>query len=505
MNTAKLVIKDEVNCKFVGLDIDTRRKLVKALEYEIPGAKYSAAARLGRWNGKASFCTIGADTYINLLEVVLPIVTNSGYTVDIEDLRPEAENFEFTQVDENSYSYILWPDGHPLVGKPVVLREHQVKVINNYLQNPIGINLVPTAGGKTIITAVLSHKVEPYGRSIVIVPTKDLVTQTEEDYINLGLDVGVFYGDRREFDKTHTICTWQSLECLYKKSADNDLIDGIERLFVDVVCVMVDEVHRASASVLQKLLSGPLSGVPIRWGLTGTMPKNSHEQIAITACIGPLLGKVATHELQEQGILAKLHINVMQLLDGKYYTSTDFARENNWLTTDPSRILFVANHIKQVAESGNTLILVDRIATGELLNELLEGSVFVSGKMKSKDRKNEYKGIQNIDGKILIATSSVASTGISINRIFNLVLFECGKSFVKVIQSIGRGLRVAEDKDFVNVYDICSNLKFSARHLSERKKFYNEAGYPFTLSKIGYEKSTSVTEWLNIRRKISKE
>ena len=94
-----------------------------------------------------------------------------------------------------------------------------------------GLQEVATGAGKTLITAVLSHKCEAYGRSIVIVPNKDLVTQTEEDYKNLGLDVGVLYGERKEYDKTHTICTWQSLAILEKKTKnDKDKISQVKRL-----------------------------------------------------------------------------------------------------------------------------------------------------------------------------------------------------------------------------------------------------------------------------------
>ena len=76
--------------------------------------------------------------------------------------------------------------------------------------------------------------------------------------------------------------------------------------------------------------------------------------------------------------------------------------------------------------------------------------------------------------------------GINIPRIFNLVLVEPGKSFIRVIQSIGRGIRKAEDKDHVEIWDITSTAKFSKRHLTERKKFYNEARYPYTIKKLKY-------------------
>lgn len=486
MAKTKLVIHDEVNIKFEDLDVATRRKMVQSLEFILPYARHTPAFKLGRWDGKMSYCDIGARSYLNLLDVLLPIVQESGYEVEVEDLRDTSHNFEFEEVNENSYAHILWPKGHPKAGEPITLREHQYEVINSYLNNLTGINIAPTGAGKTIITAILSHKVQPYGRSIVIVPTKDLVTQTEEDYINMGLDVGVFYGDRKEYGKTHTICTWQSLESLNRKSKEEELDIDIEAFFEGVVCVIVDEVHKAKADVLRKLLSSYLAHAPIRWGLTGTMPEEDADKIGVIACIGPMLGKINTKELQEKGILAKLHVNVWQLQDLGEAAFTNYQAELKWLTTSQARLKFLAKQVITMSESGNTLVLVDRVQTGEMLQALIPDSIFVSGKMKSKDRKDEYKEVQEVDGKVIIATYGVASTGINIVRIFNLVLFEAGKSFVRVIQSIGRGIRVAPDKDFVNVYDVCSNCKFSKRHLTKRKKHYTEAEYPFTVTKIQY-------------------
>lgn len=485
MKKTTLEIKDEVNIRFHDLDVSTRRKLVQALEFFVPYARHTPAYKLGRWNGKISFADIGGRSYLNLLDVLLPIVQNEGYELEIDDQREQHEPFEFEEVHENSYAHIVWPEGHPLAGQPITLRDHQIDVINSYLNNITGINIAPTGAGKTIITAILSHKVQPYGRSIVIVPTKDLVTQTEEDYINLGLDVGVFFGDRKEYGKTHTICTWQSLESLSKRSKEDEDIIGLEDFFKGVVCVIVDEVHKAKADVLRKLLSTYLHNAPIRWGLTGTMPEDEGDKVAVRACIGPMLGAIKTKELQEKGILAQLHINVWQLQDlGDVFDN--YQSELKWLTTNQARLKYLAKEVVKMSDNGNTLVLVDRVQTGEMLQSLIPGSIFVSGKMKSKDRKEEYKEVQEVDGKVIIATYGVASTGINIVRIFNLVLFEAGKSFVRVIQSIGRGIRVAPDKDFVNVYDVCSNCKFSKRHLTKRKKFYTEAEYPYTVTKVTY-------------------
>ena len=481
----KLIIQDECNIKFEGLDATTRRKLVQCVEFFLPYARHMPAYKLGRWSGKISFCDIGGRSYLNLLDRLLPVVQSQGYDIEIEDLR-STHAFEFDEVDSTSYTHILWPKGHPLAGQPVEIKDHQVDLINTYLSNPTGINIAPTGSGKTVITAILSHKVEPYGRSIVIVPTKDLVTQTEEDYINFGLEVGVFYGDRKEYGKKHTICTWQSLESLSKRARAGSTDTDLEDFFEGVICVMVDEAHKAKADVLRKILSGPARHVPIRWGLTGTMPEEEFERVSIVAAVGPVIDRVEVRELQEKGILAKLHINVLQLADLGESAFSNYQAELKWLTTSRARLQLISQKIQEIAKTGNTLILVDRVETGEILETMIPNSIFVSGKMKSKDRKEEYREVQEVNDKVIIATFGVASTGINIVRIFNLVLFEPGKSFVRVIQSIGRGIRVAPDKDFVNVYDVCSTSKFSKRHLAKRKKFYDETGYPYTVEKVKY-------------------
>jgi ERCC4-related helicase len=107
--------------------------------------------------------------------------------------------------------------------------------------------------------------------------------------------------------------------------------------------------------------------------------------------------------------------------------------------------------------------------------------------MKTKDRKDEYDEIKTANNKIIVATYGVAAVGINIPRIFNMVLLEPGKSFVRVIQSIGRGIRKADDKDFVQIWDLTASTKYAKRHLTERKKFYKEAKYPFEIQKVKYQ------------------
>jgi len=145
---------------------------------------------------------------------------------------------------------------------------------------------------------------------------------------------------------------------------------------------------------------------------------------------------------------------------------------------------WISKLVSGIAETGNTLVLVDRIESGKFIINEIPDSVFISGEVKTKDRKEEYDEIKTSTNKIIVATYGVAAVGINIPRIFNLVLLEPGKSFVRVIQSIGRGIRKAQDKDSVEIWDITSACKYSKRHLTERKKFYKDAKYPFTITKV---------------------
>jgi superfamily II DNA or RNA helicase len=486
MKRCTIQIKDEVNIKIEGLELDARRALVNAFKYDVPGARYLPAVRLGRWDGKVSYFQLGGSTYVNLLPEIIPILEKFNYDIELDDQREYSTVFDFTQIREDSFAHKTWPQTHPMAGEPVVLRDYQVEIINNFLGNPQCIQEVATGAGKTLITAALSLSIETYGRSIVIVPNKSLVTQTEADYKNLGLDVGVYFGDRKEHGRTHTICTWQSLNVLMKNTKNGVADVTIQDFIEDVVCVMVDEVHMAKADALKSLLTGIMARVPIRWGLTGTVPKEPFEFQALKCSLGPVISQLSASELQDRGVLAQCHVNIVQLVDHAEFSN--YQSELKFLLEEPDRLTAIANLVSHVNDTGNTLVLVDRVAAGHALIERLgDRAVFVSGATKAGARQDEYDEVATSTGKIIVATYGVAAVGINIPRIFNLVLLEPGKSFVRVIQSIGRGIRKAEDKDHVEIWDITSTCKFAKRHLTKRKVFYRDANYPFSQEKLEWK------------------
>ena len=485
----KLVIKDEVNIKLEDCPLDARKKLAATFKYIDPTARYRPAYKLGRWDGAISLFGLGGNGYLSQLEKIIEVLYEMNYEItEVEDLRNPID-LKFDKVGERYWADQgkVWPKGHPMEGEPILLRDYQIDAINKFLENPQSLQEIATGAGKTITTATLAHACEPYGRTVVIVPNKDLVTQTEEDFRNVGLDVGVYYGDKKETGRTHTICTWQSLNVLDKKSKnwDENLALSLAEFLHGVTAVIVDEVHMAKADVLKQLLTHNLANAPIRWGLTGTVPKEEHESARIFASIGPVVGGIAAHELQEKGVLSNCHVNIVQLMDTKEYKT--YAEELKYLVTDDERMEYLSSLIQKISETGNTLVLVNRVDTGKYLKEKLNAA-FISGAVKSTDRKAEYDEVKTSDDKIIVATYGVAAVGINIPRIFNLVLLEPGKSFVRVIQSIGRGIRRAKDKDHVEIWDLTSTCKFAKRHLTARKKFYKDAKYPFTLEKVDWQK-----------------
>jgi superfamily II DNA or RNA helicase len=488
MNNCKIIITDEINCKIEGLDLDTRKYLVKKFKYVDPTAKYRPSCKLGRWDGSISFFSIGGATYLSMLPKVLEYLEEKNYFIELQDLRIPI-SIEFEKITTDFWGDKSWPKGHRFENQPIRLRDDQVDVINKFLENPQCLQEIATGFGKTITTATLAKLCEKYGKTITIVPNKSLVVQTEEDFINCGLDVGVYYGDRKDLSKQHIICTWQSLNVLEKKSHDNnsDYIK-FKSLIGSISALIVDEVHQATADVLKKLLTQDFSNVPIRWGLTGTIPKQDFEFESIRASLGNVINRVSAHELQEKGILANCQINIVQTLE--YRQFKNYHEELKFLVTDEPRMSYISKLVNQISKSGNTLVLVDRIESGKFLqsylNNLGEDVAFISGEVKLKDRKNEYDEIKTADNKIIIATYGVAAIGINIPRIFNMILLEPGKSFVRVIQSIGRGIRKADDKDHVEIWDITANTKYAKKHLTDRKKFYSDAKYPFSIEKITY-------------------
>jgi superfamily II DNA or RNA helicase len=350
----------------------------------------------------------------------------------------------------------------------------------------------------TSITAAIAKIYEDAAnfRSIIIVPDKNLTDQTFREYKRFNLDVGTYSGDCKDITHQHIVSTWQALQ-------------NNKTFIQDFQVIIVDEAHGLRGNVLGELLNEYGKHIPYRFGVTGTLPKAESDALAVKVAVGTVQFSIPAHELQEQGYLAKLDIDVIQHkidlteqyqkyleeeIEDKPLTYTQFrdsyfpeySAEKAYLQTHEDRTEWIAEYIKVKHElkQGNVLCLVNGVRFGKKLADLIPDAVFLSGKDKMKDRREIYERFKDNNDVTLIATAQIASTGLDIPRIFNMISIDMGKSFIRTIQSIGRGLRLAEDKQYVHFTDICSDLKYSRRHLTERKKYYKEAKYPFKVKVV---------------------
>lgn len=149
MPNCTLKILDEINCKFVGLDLDVRKFLQKKFKIEDPTARYRPSYRLGRWDGSVSFFGIGGDTYLSMIEPILKILEEKKYTIEVEDLRV-GPNLEFEKISEDFWGDLTWPEGHRFSGEKIRLREDQVDIVNKFLENPQCLQEIATGFGKCL-------------------------------------------------------------------------------------------------------------------------------------------------------------------------------------------------------------------------------------------------------------------------------------------------------------------------------------------------------------------
>lgn len=503
MTPAKLAtikILDETNVAIIGLTRSEYDFFYKKYGLFVPSYRFNPKYKLGRWDGKKRFFTSSGSTFLNLLPEIIPSLKQMGYKIKLIDNRVQV-SIEIPLIDKHYFKALGW-----------ILGDHQVMSVNGITQNGGGIVKAGTGSGKTIITAVLCDLYRRFAnlRVITIVPNSDLISQTILELQGVGIDVGEYSGDKKDVNHDHVVSTWQALQ-------NNPKVLSMFQV------VIVDECHGAKGNVLQKLVTEDAAHMYIRIGLTGTLPEDECDAMSVRVSLGDVVYEVPAHVLIEQEWLAQLQIESYQLhedltaewkeyleseawqkfqeeqpAEAKKYTYKkfrndcfpDFPSEVNYLHGKPVRNRFITDLIQEARSTpkkGNTFVLVKGLAFGKKLTSMIPNAVFVYGKDHKKVRQQIYSLFETHDDIVVVSTFQLASTGLNIKRIFHLFLIDAGKSFIQVIQSIGRGLRKAHDKDSVTVNDISSDLKYSRRHLRERLRFYSEQKYKFRENKINYE------------------
>jgi superfamily II DNA or RNA helicase len=324
-------------------------------------------------------------------------------------------------------------------------------------------------------------------KTITIVPSETLVNQTVKWFELMELPVGQFDGKHKNINEPHTISTWQTLK-------NYPEIMNIFQLAI------IDECHGAQARVLNQMLNEYGKKINIRMGFTGTLPEHPTTNLTVRMALGKIVYEKPAHELIASGWLATPSISVMQTDDLEYYNKAaaefeeiEYGEQQKMLLMNKDRLQWISDLLIQKNETehkGNILCLVNSVPFGKKLHKIIPNSIFLYGKDDQEVRQQAYDLFETNDNLIVICTQQIAGVGLSIDRIFNLVFIDLGKSYIKVIQVIGRGLRKSKDKDTVNIIDICSNLPYANTHSKKRMKFYKAAKYKYSKFLVNYKQET---------------
>jgi len=340
-----------------------------------------------------------------------------------------------------------------------------------------------TASGKSFIIYTIVRYHAQYDRKIlIVVPRVDLVNQLTNQFVGYGWDEKHIHkvsgGFEKDTDRLVTISTWQSIT--EQNASWYDQFD----------CIMCDETHQAKSKELKKVFSS-CREAKYRYGFTATLSNGSKlDAIVIEGLFGPVYRAVNTADMIAGGNASQLAIQVQVMRHSKPVSITQYEDEVKYLCNCEPRNNYLINLVKNLP--GNTIVLFDRIDEHaipffhRLNNETTTPCHLIHGKIANRDKI--YEIIRKSHNNILIASYGCCSTGIDVPNVDNMVFASSGKSSIKVMQSIGRSLRLAEGKEIATVYDIADHINggsnYTFQHLHKRLELYNNEDLPYEIEDI---------------------
>jgi len=467
------------------VDEDVSRELSDYFTFEVPGAKFMPQFRNRMWDGKIRlFSPHNGRIYVGLLPYIKEYCSKKSIEYIMEEGVENVRNVFRESVREFAES--LRPKSR---GKPIQFRDYQIDAIWHAIQSNRCLLLSPTASGKSLIIYTL---VRYYNlmklKTLILVPTTSLVEQMYSDFIDYGWEDKhihrVYAGMDKGSKKPVVISTWQSIYKLHRP------------YFAQYGCIIGDEAHLFKAKSLTDIMAK--SGeVKYRFGLTGTLDGTQTHRLVLEGLFGQVKKIISTKELIDRGTLAQLDIDCIVLKHTeeeakrvRYYT---YAEEINYLVSHPKRNKFIENLCKNI--KGNTLLLFQLVEKhGVLLyNEIktLDRKVFfVYGGTTTETREKIRAITEKETNAIIVASYGTFSTGINIRAINNIVFASPSKSRIRVLQSIGRGLRQSDDKSRVKLFDVSDNItyksrpNFTYRHFTQRLNIYKEEQFNYDINRI---------------------
>jgi len=470
-----------VNC-----DRSIARELSEYFTFDVPGAKFMPQVKSGFWDGKIRLFNVNTSRiYYGLHHHVRLFSENNGYTFqnDISDAFDEISI-------EQALSFIQTLQ----LPSNIKVRPYQLKAFIHSVRNRRLLVMSPTASGKSLIIYMLIRwflENEPDARPLIIVPTVNLVNQLFSDFTD---DYGwdgetychkIYEGQPKTTTKPVVISTWQS-------------IFNLPRKFFDKFNILIgDEAHLYDSKSLTGVLE-KLTYCNIRIGLSGTLKGTKTNALILQGLFGPIYVAAKTAELIEQGYLTKPKIKILILKhtkDNCKLAATkkfDYASEIDFLCAHNERNKFIMDLAS--ATKGNTLILFQRVETHGLqlyteLQKRHDDVFYIHGGIKGDKREIIRQYVKSRTNCKIAASFGTFSTGVNIPNLHNIILASPTKSAIRLLQSLGRGLRLHDSKSSLNVYDIADDmsqgkrLNTTLKHSMERIKIYADEQFEYKIYK----------------------
>lgn len=492
METIRVWKLDHSNLQ-IECESGTAQELNEFFSFFVPGYKFMPAYRNRMWDGKIRLFTLRDKTLpAGLFYHLSDFCTQRGYILKSEpsDFGAPDERIHITRDSLDSFCSSL--------NTPFPLRDYQYQCVGEALTRKRAILLSPTGSGKSFIIYVilryyLAHLAQTSDTKVlIIVPTTSLVEQMNSDFWEYGFDVDnevhkIYSGKDKDTEKRVIISTWQSI---YK----------LPRVwFEQFGAVFGDECHGFKSKSLMNIMNKAINA-EFRFGTTGTLDGSQTHELVLQGLFGKVYRVTTTKKLQDDDTLAKLEIKRI-VLEYDAQVRKDFGKQ-----TYQDEIAFIVEHdkrnkfIKNLALDlkGNTLILYNYVEKhGKPLFNLIRDSAdedrkvfFVSGDVATSDRE-AIRGIVEKQGSaIIVASLGTFSTGINIRNLHNIIFASPSKSQIRVLQSIGRGLRKSDNDKPTVLYDISDDISWKNRknysliHSWERLKIYQNEQFGYKTIKV---------------------
>lgn len=492
----------------VDCDISILHELKDHFTFDVPGAKYTPKYKMGVWDGKISLMNIVKRTIPGgMFHLVKEFADARDYDVTVSQSNYGLPTDYHNLLPEDLASYVKSLDLRSK-GEVLQVRDYQYFAIYKSLKDMRKTLISSTGSGKSLlIYCIVRYLLENDMKVLLVVPTTSLVLQMFNDFADYSSANGwstednvhkIMAGENKRSSKPVFISTWQSLSA---KGKDGGLPS---EYFQQFDAVIVDETHQAGAKELQGILD-KCTEAKWRIGTTGSLNDNKINHLQIQGMLGPILKVSSTKELQQKGHLAEINIKCVTFdyrkdTKAAVMKSKDYHTEVHFIVTHQTRNKFIVNLANDL--EGNTLVLYNFVEKhGDELDKLFKEKIhedrkyfYLHGGVDAEERDEIRPIVESSKNAIILASFGVFSTGVNIKRIHNIILASPTKSIVRVLQSIGRGLRMGDGKDCLNLFDLSDNLSNSSNkknitydHFIERLKIYAEQQFDYTTTTVPIE------------------